>query len=106
MFFPVLADVFKIEPARQGEVELHGRKLPFSPYRVEQLYVDLRSVEGRFVGYYLYFEVQSLARHTKGILRESPLLLGAVIFAANSVIPSRQFRFVTIKSKGRKRIHG
>ncbi len=44
----VFADVLEIEARRQIEIELHGGELPGPADRVNQLDVDLRSVECRF----------------------------------------------------------
>src|ERR1700761_6349983 len=48
MPFAVFAHILKLEARRQVEVELHGRKLPQTAENIDELYIDLRAVEGRF----------------------------------------------------------
>jgi hypothetical protein len=62
---------------RQVEIELHGRELPEPPNGIDQLDVDLRSVERGFARNYLVFDIQSLQNIFKRGARHVPLLFAS-----------------------------
>src|ERR1700684_3601926 len=82
MRLAVLGDVLQAELARQSEVELDGRKLPQPANGVDQLDVDLGTVERRLVGYYLHVQVEPRNGFGERVLRKSPLLRSTVVLAA------------------------
>ena len=84
----VLADVLEPEAARQGEIELHGGKLPQAADGVDQLHVDLRPVERGLVGHHLGFDVQPLDGASRSAFSaEFPLVGRAVVLAARAAVP-------------------
>src|SRR5579862_3909186 len=57
--FVVLANVRNIESLGLVEIELNGRALPLTTKRVENLHIDLRSVESSAAGIHLVWRVRS-----------------------------------------------
>src|ERR1035437_10225759 len=94
----ILGDVLQAESAGQGEVELHGGKLPLAADGVHQLDVDLGPVEGGFIGDRFGGDLQLVAGALQGAFGHRPLLGRAVIFAAGAAIPGGKLRVVLLEA--------
>src|ERR1039457_5915799 len=96
----VFADVFKTKTGRQCEVELNGRELPEPAENVDQLDVDLRSVEGSFAGDGLVgnsFTSQCALQRIDG---QIPILVGAGVGGAVFGIPGGELDFEFVEAEG------
>src|ERR1035437_5950382 len=102
----ILGDVLQAEPAGQGEIELHGGKLPLAADGVHQLDVDLGTVEGGFIGDRFGGDLQLIAGALQGAFGHRPLLGRAVVFAALAAVPGGKFGVVLFEAVRGQDIEG
>src|SRR5262245_10130214 len=103
MLLTVFADVFEIEPARQSEIKLRRRQLPFAAERIEQFHVDLRAVERRLIRNYRRVDSKPLHSIAQAVFGELPLVRRAVVLAAGAAVPGRHFRLELLESERTQR---
>ena len=92
--------------ARQVEIELHRGELPGTADGVDQLHVDLGTVEGGLVGNGLHLHVEPLVARSSALSAMLPLLGRAGVLAAGAAVPGGKLGFVLIEAVGRERVDG
>src|ERR1017187_5162155 len=102
----IFGDVLEAEAAGQGEIEMHGGKLPLAADGVHQLDIDLGPVESGFVGNRLGGDLQLIARPLQGALGHRPLFGRAIVFAARAAIPGGNLGVVLIEAVGAQGVDG
>src|ERR1022692_1663251 len=102
----VFGDVLQAEATGQGEIELHGGKLPLAADGVHQLDVDLLPLESGLVGDRLGGDLQLIAGALQGTLANRPLFGRTVVFSAGAAIPGGKLGVVLLEAVGGQGVDG
>src|SRR5690242_2576433 len=99
MTLAIFADVLQTKPCRKIKVELHRRKLPQSADRIDQLDIDLWSVERRFARDRLVRNAASIEHFLERVLCGVPLLIAAGKALAIVRLPRRKLDLELVETK-------
>src|SRR6266849_498807 len=99
MGLTVSAYIFQAKTLRKEEIELHGRKLPGTAQCIDQLDINLRTVESRFTRYAFVGDASSLQGGLKTIFCHFPKLSFPRIFRRVLRVPGREVHFVFVEPK-------
>src|SRR2546430_7685639 len=95
----VFGNIVQTKSLWQVEIELNRRKLPRTADGIDQLHVNLRTVESGFTRHHLVFNISTLQRVLQRAVAQVPLLLGAEKILVVFGIPGGKFSLILVKAE-------